>query len=414
MTNRRLSRHTLILTANNVGSAGLSFLLSVLIGRTLGKEGLGVYAAVLAWMFPLGLMAEFGVNTLMTREVAQHPSLGEDYLRLALRTYCAMGCAWLVALFFCAPLLVSDPAVVDGLRLSSPLLLIAPCFGAFTALFRAKGDMLPIPLLNIGMWSAQFVLTLAAFLMGGGIVAALVINVLTSAGQLAAAWWVYRLRFAAPPSGLALRMLPLLRRALPFALGAALVALQARASTILLERLSDTGETGYYAAANRFIEAGRMLPNAFFGALFPALAALAMQPLEMRRIFRRALLTLGAFGLAFGVGGLLFAPLLTSLYGDDFLPSIPVLQALAWALLPALLRAALTLYAYAKGHEAFANGVTAVMLVLQVALGLWLIPVSGAVGAAWITLGVEVIGCALMALALRLHQRALSSESNAG
>jgi O-antigen/teichoic acid export membrane protein len=400
MSNRRLSRHTLILTANNVGSAGLSFLLSVLIGRTLGKEGLGVYAAVLAWMFPLTLIAEFGINTLMTREIAQQPAYSEDYLRAALKTYLITGSLCIVILWGSAPLLVNDAAVVDGLRLSAPLLIIAPCFGAFTAMLRARGEMLPIPILNIGMWVSQFGLTLIALAMGADIVTVLAINVLTSIGQLGAAWWVYRRSFVTPLAGLAIKMMPLLRLALPFAIGAALVALQGRASTILLERFSDTGQTGYYAAANRFIEAGRMLPNAFFGALFPALAALSAEPLEMRRIFRRAALTLSGFGVVFGIGLTLAAPLLISLYGDDFTPSIAVLQILGWALLPALLRAALTLYAYAQGRESFANGVTALMLALQVVLDVWLIPTYGAFGAAAVTLGVEIMGLAGMSIVL--------------
>jgi O-antigen/teichoic acid export membrane protein len=275
--------------------------------------------------------------------------------------------------------------------------------------------MLPIPLLNIGMWSAQFILTLIALLLGMDIVAVLVINIATSAGQLAAAWWVYTRRThngnreALEVSDKGFKPLVqaqdvtignLLRRALPFAIGAALVALQARAGTILLERLSDTGQTGYYAAANRFVEAGRMLPNAFFGALFPMLAALTLQPHAMQRVFRHALLTLGSFGLAFGVGVSLAAPLLIVLYGDAFGASVAVLRVLAWALLPVVLRAALTLYAYAQGREAFANGVTAVMLALQVVFGLWIIPQYGAWGAAWVTLGVEVMGCMLMAVGM--------------
>src|SRR5690606_28302176 len=65
-----------------------------------------------------------------------------------------------------------------------------------------------------------------------------------------------------------LQIIPLLRRAWPFALAAILAALQARTGTILLERLTDTTQVGYYAAATRFVEAARMIPNALFGALF--------------------------------------------------------------------------------------------------------------------------------------------------
>jgi O-antigen/teichoic acid export membrane protein len=193
----------------------------------------------------------------------------------------------------------------------------------------------------------------------------------------------------------------LLQLALPFAIGAALVALQGRASTILLERLADTAQTGTYAAANRFVEAGRMLPNAFFGALFPALAALAARPQEMRSVFRRALWILAGFGALAGVGLFIAAPLLTMLYGEAFALSIPVLQVLGWSLLPALLRAGITLYLYAKRRESYANAVTAIILCLQIALGLWMIPDSGALGAAAITLAVEIVGLGLILLAIR-------------
>ncbi|NWF70829.1 MAG: oligosaccharide flippase family protein [Chloroflexi bacterium] len=396
--NRRLSRHTLILIVNNLGSAALSFAIAVLIGRTLGGAGLGVYAAVLAWLFPLGLLAEFGLGTLMTREVAQNPAQGGLYLRALLRFYLLSGTFCVLTLWLVAPLLVSDAAVAAGLRLSAGLLWVAPCFGAFTALFRAQGQMWPIPLLNIGMWLAQCALTAAALLLGAGLTAVLAINALTSAGQLLAAWGIYRRHFFAPDARATLRLGYLLRRALPFALGAVLVALQARASTILLERLSDTAQTGYYTAANRLIEAGRMLPNAFFGALFPALAALAAQPAAMRQTFRRALGGLALFGALAGAGLTVFAPLLPLLYGGDFAPAIPVLQTLAWALLPALLRAGLTLYAYARGREAAANAATLILLLLHIALAAALIPVGGALGAAWVTLGVETIGTALLAL----------------
>src|SRR5215813_4595942 len=77
----RLSRNTFTLLIGNIGGAGLSFLLSVLIGRALGKDGLGIYSVVLAWVFPLNLLVEFGLGTLATRDVSQDASAGGSYLR---------------------------------------------------------------------------------------------------------------------------------------------------------------------------------------------------------------------------------------------------------------------------------------------------------------------------------------------
>ena len=101
----RLSRNTLALLISNGGSALLSFGLSVLIGRllvedalglerrvdpaligrVLGQEGLGVYAAALAWVFPLSLLAEMGIGTLITRDIAQTPDAAHAYVRQSVR-----------------------------------------------------------------------------------------------------------------------------------------------------------------------------------------------------------------------------------------------------------------------------------------------------------------------------------------
>jgi len=416
----RLSLNTITLLTSNVGSAALSFALSVLVGRALGQDGLGVYAAALAWVFPLSLVAEFGLGTLMTRDLAQQPDAADDYLRATALARLWLGGGLMLALIGLAPVLSSDPAVIAGLRISAPLIVILPFFGAYTAIFRARQAMWPIPPLNLGMLVAQVALTFAVFLAGGGVLAALAVNTTTSAGQLVAAWAIYRWKFRTPPPDplraptgfpsvmygegetwqkhvMSLNIIPLLCRAWPFALAAVLAALQARAGTILLERLTDTTQVGYYAAATRFVEAARMIPNALFGALFPALAALVAQPDALRHTFRRVTLGLAIFGVVLGIGFTLFAPQVIGLtYGDAFAPAVAVLPVAMWALLPGLLRAGWTLYWYALGRERFTNVVSGGTLVIQIVLSLWLIPSGGAFGAAVVAVIAETVGLILL------------------
>lgn len=399
---KRLGRNTATLLLSNIGSAALSFVLSVLVGRALGQDGLGVYAAAMAWVFPLSLAADFGLSTLITREVAQRPAEAEAYLRAATLARLWLGGGLLLATLLLAPALSRDAAVARGIQISAPLIIILPFFGLFTAVFRARDVMWPIPWLNLGMLLAQVALTAAVFGIGGGVGAALIVNTLTSAGQLAAAWWLYR-RVIAPGlaeavgRGRAIEALALLRLALPFALAGLLAALGTRLNTILLEQWTSAGEVGYYTAAARFVEAGRMIPNALFGALFPLLAALTTQPDVMRRTFRRALLALGVFGGGAGMAGLLLADLAIRLaYGDAFAPAVPALRIALWALLPGLLRGGLSLYVYARGGERLVNGVTAVMLLLHLLLGALLIPAGGAYGAALVSLIAESAALALL------------------
>jgi O-antigen/teichoic acid export membrane protein len=403
----RLTRNTTALLVSNVGSAGLSFLLSVLIGRALGKDGLGVYSTALAWIAPLSLAADFGLGTLITRDVAQDAAAASEYLHSTTWVRLWLGGGLTLAVVLLAPFLSRDPAVQRGVQISAPLIIIMPFFGAFTAVFRARQVMAPIAWLNLGMLVAQVALTLLVFLLGGDVIMALIVNTATSAGQLAAAWWVWRRWFYDDHAvgtwrAMSLPLMPLLRRAMPFAVAAVLAALQARVGTILLERLTDTGSVGYYTAATRFVEAGRTIPNALFGALFPALAALAADPPQLEGLFRRVMLGLSGFGIAAGIicTGLAL-PILALTYGKDFLPASVVLQVAIWSLLPSVLRGARTLYWYARQREGWVNVITVVMLVLQIGFSLALIPPYGALGVALVSLMVEGIGLVLIWRPLR-------------
>ncbi len=393
----RLSRNTFTLLVSNGGSAVLSFLLSVLIGRTLGEGGLGVYTTALAWIFPLTLIAEWGLGTLITRDVAQDTSQSHAYLQQTTLFRLGIGSILLLVTLLLAPLASDDPLVVQGILISAPLILILPYYGSFTAIFRAHQIMRPIAFLNIGMLISQVTLTALVFLNGGDVIDALLVNTITSTGQLIVAWGIYRKAFYQSDSKHTLDIKRLFRRAFPFAIAAILAALQARISIILLEQYTNTSQVGYFSAASRFIEAGKMLPNALFGALFPALSALIANPAQMERLFRRISLGLAGFGGFVAITLTLLAhTILLLTYGVDFLPATEVLQLLGWSLLPSLLRAGRTLYWYAYEQESWVNKVNAIVLIVQVILSILLIPTLSAIGVALVLLIIEWLAVILL------------------
>lgn len=397
LASTRISRNTVTLLISNMGGAPLSFVLPALIGRVLGTEGLGAYTAALAWVLPLSLVVEFGLSTLIQRDLAGNREATTEYLRTVVWQRVIVGGGVMLGLIALAPIMSSDPRVVVGLRISAPLVVILPLYSSFTAIYKAHGTMTPVPYLNIGMLVAQVALTAAALASGGEITAVFVVNVATSAGQLAAAWMIYAWKFRMPSATSAPKMMPLLRMAYPFALAALFAALQARLSIIMLEQMATTTEVGYFSAAARFVEAARLIPNAFFGALFPALAALAANRALMRQTFRRGMWGLGAFGVAAGVGfSVLALPLILLAYGEAFQPAAIVLQVLGWSLLFSIMRGARTLYLYALGQERRVNWVNGIVLVVQGALSLLLIPLMGAAGVALVYCIVEIAALAML------------------
>lgn len=415
---RLLRRNTFTLIVSNAGSALLSFVLAALIGRALGEDGLGVYTAALAWVFPLSLIVEFGIGTLITRDLAAQPQLTQRYLRLALWERVIFGGVILLILFVSAPLLSTSDAVSRGLIIAAPLVLINPLYGTFTALFRARQIMMPIAVMNLAMLVAQVVFTAWVFATGGDVLDALMVNTLTSAGQMivSGVWWAYFSSKYDPTNTVAgaqtiapevdsrgegdllgrpyrhakIELYDILRRAYPFAIAAVLAAFTTRIGYILLEQLTDTGEVGYFAAANRVIEGVKMLPNAFFGALFPLLASLSTDQPALNRTFRQITVGLAGFG---GLVTLICTPLagtiIMVIYGDAFTAAEGVLIVLAWGFVPAILRSGQTLYWYARGGERHVNMVTLGGLLVQIVLSLWLIPLHGALGLAWVMLITE-------------------------
>lgn len=396
----RLSGGIAALMSSNVIGAVLAFVLSVLIGRAAGETGLGIYAASVTWVFPLALLVDAGVGTLISRDLAdpRAPS-SRAYLRAALIARFVIGLPVMVLLIVAAPLLAGSPDVATGIAISAPLVILTPLVGAFTAVFRANRRMRPAAMLNVGMLLSQVVLTIIVFAAGSGVVGALWVNVLTTAGQFAAAFLIWRGQFAeTSDDGRTVDVRELLRRAFPFAVAAVLAAVQMRVSVVLLERSISPAAAGVYTAAARFVEAGRLVPQAVFDAMLPFLVMLvAREPARFLSLFNMARRGLIIYGVVIGLFLLLAAPLFIGLFfGAQFEPSVEVLRILGWSLLPMSLKYLRGLYWYAYKREAWVNTVSLFALIGQIIASLVILPAHGAVGAAWVMLVSEAIAAAVL------------------
>ena len=68
-----------------------------------GENGLGIYATVLAWVYPLSLITEFGLGTLITRDVAQDPDQAHAYILATVRLRGLIGGGLLALVLIFAP-----------------------------------------------------------------------------------------------------------------------------------------------------------------------------------------------------------------------------------------------------------------------------------------------------------------------
>ena len=79
-TIQKVARNIVVLFAGNIISKFLYFLCVMFIARYLGTEGFGVLSFVLAFTGIFGIIADLGLEPLVTREVTRDRSLASKYI----------------------------------------------------------------------------------------------------------------------------------------------------------------------------------------------------------------------------------------------------------------------------------------------------------------------------------------------
>ncbi len=394
----KIGQNTLILLLVNLAGALLGFLLAAALGRGLGDIGFGQYSLVMTWLLTLMLLGEFGLSTVLTRDLAAQPEQTRLYLTNSIAAKIGLGAPLLLILLVFAPQLAANtnPDVTAGLRWGAIFLCGGLIYSSFTAIFRAHQTMLPILWLTLGGQLILLTGTIGLLWANQPISLLIAWAGLSQLAQIGLAILFYRrLTRLSPadfftPARLNGQVIKnLLERAWPFALAGFLAAFQLRANALLLAYLAGEQSLGWYAAANRFIETGRQLPAAFYAAALPALAALAggenapARSAALSQTLQRSRLGLLVYSLLAATGALLLAgPILELTYGPTFLPAAPTLQILALSLIPSSQNSLLIIYLYACGDEKFVNKLLAGGTLVNLGLCLWLIPLWGAAGTA--------------------------------
>jgi len=125
-------------------------------------------------------------------------------------------------------------------------------------------------------------------------------------------------------------------------------------------------------------------------ALMPSLARATTDRSAQRSLYQHGILHMVAGGLPIAVGGWLLAlPLVTAVFGTAYGPAAPAFAILVWSIPLSLVRDIPIVALITHGQERTVLRVTGIVVVLNIALNLALIPRFGMVGAAVATVVTE-------------------------
>lgn len=420
----RLGLNTVWLFSARLLSQVLLFVFTILVAQALGDVGLGQYAFIASVVFIGNVVTTFGIDTILIREIAYARGRAGEPVNETLTTalsvqlvlsLCFMGGIWLVA-----PRLPNQTAETIPAFYLAALSLIPFAFSTvYSAVLRAYERMDLYLVFNLATVVTMVAGAAVVLARGGGLAAISGTVVLAQcAGALVAAGLTHRSipdfhwGWQWPDRG---TLRELLRQGLTLMAVALLVVVYLRLGTMQLSLLAGDAETGWYSAAFRLVEAFKLAPAAFFGALLPVAARTAYAPRRLRdeataeppaaqpwtlapRRYNMATAGLVLLAIAAAiVVSLLAEPLVELLFGPAFSPAVIALQIMVWSWPVAMMTFRLSFDLVVAGHERSALLAMLVTVVLTGLVTAALIRQSGLVGASLALVAGELIQLAVLA-----------------
>jgi O-antigen/teichoic acid export membrane protein len=395
-----IGRNAMALVASQVVTKALNLVVAVVLVRWLGAEELGRYAYVLAFCFPFGALADFGVATLAIREASARPERAAAVVAAARRLTVTLSVSAALVMMAAAALSGHEPRLLAAFALAGLGSVVSALTLPYLVVLTAREEMRRLSLHRVAASVAGGVLTLAVLVAGGGLLALFAAGLLTSVLMLAVARALAGPARAAGERGTAAAMA---RQAVPFGLLMMGFALYYRIDMVMLEWMMGPRAVGFYAAAYRFLDVVIVLAASLTGPLFPRLSAVARtRPDEARRLLEDAWRPLLALGLPLTLGACALAPLLVRvLFGEAFAESAPLLRVLILGTLP-LFWVSVASHALIAADRVWPLvGVYGSSAALNVVMNLLLIPRFGAAGAAAATLACEWLNLAAVIVLVR-------------
>lgn len=399
---RRIAKNSLTPIVLNLFNGGIQFAFAFIMLRILGPEGSGKYQyAIVIWSW-FEIIANFGLDTLLMREVARSREDGNRYLintgilRLALAI---LGIPLLAAFIAIRQNLPgTDPLAADTITAIWVLyagLFLATLNKGLTGLFYAYEKAEYTAALQTVSTFLVAMLGVIALLMGFGIVGLAGVSIIVNAiqfivlGTLAVRlFFVPRLTFDwALQRGAISESFPLMLNHL-------LSTLFFRIDIILLEALTNAIVVGWYSVVYKWILAINVIPAFFTQALFPVLSRQAAEDraaVKRSYIFSVKLLSLVSMPTAV-VTTLLAYILVGFLGGPKFLPHGAIaLQIFVWSIPIGWINSVTNYVIIALNRQRVLTWAFVIGVVFNVATNLVFIPLYSYPAAAVITIFSELV-----------------------
>jgi O-antigen/teichoic acid export membrane protein len=394
---RRIVRNTSFLTISQTISYAESFIYVILVARYLGPEGLGVLNFAIALTMIFGILANFGLTALTTREVARDKSTASKYAAnvIPIELLFALISVGLIvvlvnALGYSQQTIYVVYILSIGMIASILSLVFFAIFQAFEQLkFQAIAQVITsiVPLCG----------AVIAISLHLNVIFFALVSLLGSAVVLAYVYAICVRKFFVPrlEANLAFWR-SALKEAWPMAAWGIGSIIYFRIDVVMISLIQGSAAVGLYSIAYTLSEASTVVPTMLLASLFPILSKLHQESQESfsdtcAQLIRYLLYL--ALPMAFFVT-LWSRPIISLLYGAKFDPSVAALQILIWGAAIMYITMVIGTAFVATNRQKLGLNLTIALVAVNVCLNVLLIPKYSYFGASFATVVTEAFGLA--------------------
>jgi len=384
-----------------------SFVASVVVARSLGPEGYGVYSFVIWFLSMVGLLVNLGIPTTITKYVSEYWGRKEfrsvsTILSRLLRVELGAGGVVSLLLFLLAPLIAdwyNDPELSLYLRVASLVILPLGLMWLYNGFFCGLQRYDLIARINLLVSPVTLILILLVLHSGGGIEWLVGVSAVTNLLLVISYIYLKKMKFSFLQRGSPAHDFG--ERWFKFSAGVFVVLILdsivwERFGIFFLSLFSTPSEIAFYNVA--FILSSRtliLLPGALTGILLPAMSEVygGGDKEELKRVHLNSTRYLAMLSFPLCLGGMAIArQLLPALYGSSFQPAsfIFIILLLGGTVGSVSTSSSSLLYGAELQGVVVRVGILSALVNIT---GCWfLVPVLGAMGAAFAGAFAQIVG----------------------
>jgi len=390
----RVLKNIIYLLMREVVSKLSVVILMILIGRYLGSQGLGDFSFSIFFCQLAFLISDLGLSTLLVRDVAKDRRLTGKYVENLSFVRFILGMAISIAIYMLAVFagIGSSGGVRYILILCSMSFFAMTVTDIFTSAFRAHERMNYELVVNIPKNIIFLLFGVLAVLKIGDLESIFFIFLISNLVALVLAYVIYKLRIPKAPGQFDFSFCKsAIRQAMPFFLAILCVTIYFRIDSVMLFFMRSSKEVGFYNASYIAIDGYLMASGVVGAALFPFFSRVYERSAEsLQKAYAKSLKAV--FFIFFPVTVLIFSfanPIMSAVYGAEFMPSASAMQILIWAAMLVAMGNLNCHLAYSINRQNVVLLTAFLGVIINVVLNLLLIPSFGFLGASVATVITE-------------------------